>query len=105
VKEHGCVTLNSVATRLGLPPCQSITTMSGLNPPSIKLPGLSIHPPSNNNNPIHQRRGRSNSFLKVEHVDSSNEEALDQAAYANINAEWVNRKGGSSKHQTDEFMV
>src|SRR5260221_6156436 len=81
-------------------PRQSITTMSGLNPPSIKLPGLSIHPPT------HQRRGRSNSFLKVEHVDSSNEEALDQAAYVNINAEWVNRKGGSSKpQQPDGFMV
>jgi len=76
--------------------------MSGLNPPSIKLPGLSIHPPTNT---THQRRGRSNSLLKVEHVDSSNEEALDQAAYVNINAEWVNRKGGSSKLQTDDFMV
>ena len=79
--------------------------MTGLNPPNIKLPGLSLHPPSNNNNTANQRRGRSNSFLKVEHVDSSNEEALDQAAYANINAEWVNRKGGSSKPQPDEFMV
>jgi len=58
--------------------------MSGISPPNIKLPGVSLHP---------HRRGRSNSFLKVEHVDSSNEEALDQAAYANINAEWVNRKG------------
>jgi hypothetical protein len=58
--------------------------MSGPNPPNIKLPGVSLHP---------QRRGRSNSYLKVEHVDSSNEVALDQAAYANINAEWVNRKG------------
>lgn len=58
-------------------------TMSGLSPPNIKLP-LSIHT---------HRRGRSSSFLKVEHVDSSNEVALDQAAYANNNAEWVNRKG------------
>jgi hypothetical protein len=57
--------------------------MSGLSPPNIKLP-LSIHT---------HRRGRSSSFLKVEHVDSSNEVALDQAAYANNNAEWVNRKG------------
>jgi hypothetical protein len=60
---------------------------SGLSPPSIKLPGLPLHPNTT------QRRGRSGSFLKVEHVDTSNEEALDQAAYANINAEWVNRKG------------
>lgn len=75
--------------------------MTGPNPPSINLPGLSIHPPST----THQRRGRSNSYLKVEHVDSSNEEALDQAAYPNINAEWVNRKGAFSKYQPDEFMV
>jgi hypothetical protein len=72
--------------------------MTGLNPPSIELPSLSLHltntnTNNNNNNTAHQRRGRSGSFLKVEHVDSSNEVALDQAAYANINAEWVNRKG------------
>jgi len=68
--------------------------MTGLNPPSIELPSLSLHPSTNtNNNTAHQRRGRSGSFLKVEHVDSSNEVALDQAAYANINAEWVNHKG------------
>lgn len=59
--------------------------MTGPSPPNIKLPGLSLHT---------HRRGRSSSFVKVEHVDSSNEEALDQAAYANNNAEWVNRKGG-----------
>lgn len=58
--------------------------MSGHNTPSVNLPPLSLQP---------GRRARSNSFLKVEHVDSSNEVALDQAAYANINAEWVNRKG------------
>ena len=58
--------------------------MSGLSTPNIKLLDVSLHP---------HRRGRSNSYLKVEHVDSSNEVALDQAAYPNINAEWVNRKG------------
>jgi hypothetical protein len=70
--------------------------MTGRSPPSIELPGLSLHPTNNtnsNNNTAHQRRGRSGSFLKVEHVDSSNEVTLDQAAYANINAEWVNSKG------------
>ncbi|KAI0287609.1 Orm1 type endoplasmic reticulum protein [Russula brevipes] len=70
--------------------------MSGLSPPSIKLPGLSLHTDSNNN--PSPRRARSSSFLKVEHVDTSNEEALDQAAYANINAEWVNRKGAWMIH-------
>ncbi|KAN0116007.1 Orm1 type endoplasmic reticulum protein [Russula decolorans] len=63
--------------------------MSGPSPPNIKLPGVSLHP---------HRRARSNSILKVEHVDSSNEVALDQAAYANINAEWVNRKGAWMIH-------
>lgn len=71
--------------------------MAGLNPPTIKLPGLSLHPEGNgngaNNGNGNVGRARSRSVLKVEHVDSSNEETLDQAAYANINAEWVNRKG------------
>ena len=71
--------------------------MAGLNPPTIKLPGLSLHPEGNGNgaNNVNGNvgRARSRSVLKVEHVDSSNEETLDQAAYANINAEWVNRKG------------
>jgi hypothetical protein len=71
--------------------------MAGLSPPSIKLPGLSLHPDGNNANNVNAnvgpKRPRSRSVLKVEHVDSSNDEALDQAAYANINAEWVNRKG------------
>ena len=72
--------------------------MADLSPPSIKLPGLSLHPDSSNgadngNANVRQKRSRSRSVLKVEHVDSSNEEALDQAAYENINAEWVNRKG------------
>ncbi|KAA1473390.1 Orm1 type endoplasmic reticulum protein [Dentipellis sp. KUC8613] len=64
--------------------------MSGLSPPNIKLPALSIH---TSNGGSHTRRGRSGSLLKVETVDSSQEEVLDQSAYANINAEWVNRKG------------
>ncbi len=73
--------------------------MTGQSPPTIKLPGLSIHPDNNTGNMNGGRkRARSRSVLKVEHVDSSNEEALDQAAYANINAEWVNRKGLSSCH-------
>jgi hypothetical protein len=72
--------------------------MTGINPPTIKLPGLSLHPSNGNSNTVHQRRGRSGSFLKVEHVDSSNEVTLDQAAYANINAEWVNRKGPSLQY-------
>ncbi|KAI0265957.1 Orm1 type endoplasmic reticulum protein [Gloeopeniophorella convolvens] len=67
--------------------------MSGLSPPSITR--LSIHTDPAT---VAQRRRRSPSILKVEHVDSSNEETLDQAAYANINAEWVNRKGAWMIH-------
>ncbi|KAH9983533.1 ORMDL family-domain-containing protein [Russula compacta] len=94
----------------------------GLSPPSIKLPALSLHTSSHtttgngsgSTNPAAtaaaaQRRGRSSSFLKVEHVDSSNEVALDQAAYANINAEWVNRKGAWMIHvvliATGKFLI
>ena len=84
--------------------------MAGLNPPTIKLPGLSIHTDSDNGNGanngngnVGHRRTRSRSVLKVEHVDSSNEEALDQAAYENINAEWVNRKGAYCCHSPRVF--
>jgi hypothetical protein len=39
-------------------------------------------------------RGRSGSIVKIEEVgDHSIEEALDQSAYVNINASWVNAKG------------
>ncbi|KAI9453471.1 Orm1 type endoplasmic reticulum protein [Lactarius psammicola] len=77
-----------------------------LSPPSIKLPGLSLHPENNNNGNggnngngnVGHKRARSRSVLKVEHVDSSNDETLDQAAYENINAEWVNRKGAWMIH-------
>jgi hypothetical protein len=78
------VTWQGAQPRLTALTAHSPHTMSGPSPPNITLPSVSLHP---------HRRGRSNSFLKVEHVDNSNEVALDQAAYANINAEWVNRKG------------
>jgi hypothetical protein len=39
------------------------------------------------------RRGRSSSLVTVEHVGESPYEVLDQSAYVNPNAEWVNRKG------------
>ncbi|KAI0065772.1 Orm1 type endoplasmic reticulum protein [Artomyces pyxidatus] len=72
--------------------------MSGLNPPNIKLPGLSIHTSGSGSASHASRRGRSGSLLKVEKVDSSTEEVLDQSAYANLNAEWVNRKGAWMIH-------
>ena len=67
--------------------------MSGLSPPTLKIPALSIQTSTSGDGP--HRRARSGSLLKVEKVDSSTEEVLDQGAYANINAEWVNRKGES----------
>ena len=63
--------------------------MSSIFPSDIKLPGLSVHTDMS----VAARRGRSNSLLKVENLRSSNDEALDQDAYTNFNAEWVNRKG------------
>ena len=62
-------------------------------PPSIKLP----QPLSLGTGGVPLRsRGRSGSIVKVEHVgDRSVEDALDQSAYVNINANWVNAKGVS----------
>jgi len=70
--------------------------MSTLLPPDIKLPGLSIHTSPSTMPAAHRRR--SNSLLKVEHVRTTNDEALDQGSYANFNSEWVNRKGAWSIH-------
>lgn len=43
---------------------------------------------------IRSGRARAPSIVKVEKVgENSQEQVLDQGAYANINAEWVNRKG------------
>lgn len=46
-------------------------------------------------------RARSNSLIKVEEVGKrTQEEVLDQNVYANINAEWVNRKGEPLRRKT-----
>ncbi|KAI0029919.1 Orm1 type endoplasmic reticulum protein [Vararia minispora EC-137] len=68
--------------------------MTNLFPSDIKLPTLSVHTHMS----VATRRGRSNSLLKVEHVRTTNDEDLDQAAYSNLNAEWVNRKGAWAIH-------
>ncbi|KAI6040453.1 hypothetical protein EDC04DRAFT_2567056 [Pisolithus marmoratus] len=39
-------------------------------------------------------RRRSASLVKVEEVGGRVEEVLDRSAYVNINANWVNAKGG-----------
>jgi hypothetical protein len=61
-------------------------------PTSIKLPPLSSVATTQSG---HMRsRGRSGSIVKMEEVgDHSTEETLDQSAYVNINASWVNAKG------------
>ena len=59
------------------------TTSSTLSPKSGS-PGLTVR----------VGRERSSSIVKVEKVgEESQEEALDQSVYDNVNAEWVNRKG------------
>ncbi|KAI9000678.1 Orm1 type endoplasmic reticulum protein [Trametes punicea] len=58
-------------------------TSSTLSPKSSS-PGLSVR----------VGRERSSSIVKVEKIgEESQEEALDQSVYDNVNAEWVNRKG------------
>lgn len=57
------------------------------SPPTIKLPEIA-------NSATTSRRQRSASIVKVEQVgDRTTEEVLDQSAYVNINANWVNAKG------------
>ncbi len=61
------------------------TSSSTLSPKSAS-PGLSVR----------TGRERSSSIVKIEKVgEESQEEALDQGVYDNLNAEWVNRKGMS----------
>ncbi|EJD01548.1 Orm1 type endoplasmic reticulum protein [Fomitiporia mediterranea MF3/22] len=43
-------------------------------------------------------RPRSNSLVKVEKVQDTQEQMLDQSMYVNVNVEWVNRKGAWAMH-------
>lgn len=58
-------------------------------PPAIKLPQ---NIPISVGGPL-RGRGRSGSIVKVEQVADRNMDELDQSAYVNINANWVNAKG------------
>lgn len=59
-------------------------------PTTIKLPALDINASPRSN----KGRPRSSSIVKVEEVGhDSLEEVLDQSAYLNFNADWVNAKG------------
>jgi hypothetical protein len=60
---------------------------------TIKLPMLDLTNTSPKSGTI-KSRGRSNSIVKVEHIeDRSVEETQDRNVYVNINADWVNAKG------------
>ena len=64
-----------------------MTTQTGT--PTLSLPEKSTAQPK------HRQRTRSGSLLKVEQVgEGSAERDLDQNLYVNINADWVNMKGG-----------
>lgn len=64
-----------------------MTTQTGT--PTLSLPEKSTAQPK------HRQRTRSGSLLKVEQVgEGSAEQDLDRNLYVNINADWVNMKGG-----------
>jgi hypothetical protein len=72
---------------------QTFTMSSIHRPPQIKLPPLSSVATTTQSGQM-KSRGRSSSIVKMEEVgDHSTEETLDQSAYVNINASWVNAKG------------
>ena len=66
--------------------------------PSVKIAPISItttqlSPQRHGGNSGKGRRQRSNSIMKVEEVGEGQDQVLDQSGYANLNVEWVNRKG------------
>lgn len=64
------------------------------------VPTLSL-PEKSTTQTKHRSRTRSGSLLKVEQVgESSAEQDLDQNLYVNINADWVNMKGGHAPSTT-----
>ena len=65
----------------------AMTTQMGT--PTLSLPEKSTTQPKQ------RQRTRSGSLLKVEQVgEGSAEQDLDRNLYVNINADWVNMKGG-----------
>lgn len=69
--------------------------MTMATPPTIKLPPVTLsHTAPYLKVRSNSNRNRSGSIVKVQQVGGSSVELdQDQGAYANINAEWVNRKG------------
>jgi hypothetical protein len=74
----------------------SSTSSGGIN-----LRPINILPPGNNtltftSSEAARRRGRSGSIVAVQEVGGGQEEFLDQSAFPNLNAGWVNGKGQSA---------
>lgn len=82
-------------------PSTQVGTMSARIVPS-QFDMKHVHPSTTTMQTLAQRRGRSNSLLKVEEVAKDMLE--EQSAYSNINVEWVNRKG-VSLHYLPLFLV
>ena len=66
--------------------------------PSVKIAPISItttqlSPQRHGGNSGKGRRQSSNSIMKVEEVGEGQDQVLDLSGYANLNVEWVNRKG------------
>ncbi|KAG8947298.1 hypothetical protein FRC04_010874 [Tulasnella sp. 424] len=65
------------------------------SPPSISIDPVAHTTSTSSLSPGSKLKGRarSSSLLKVEEIRESVDDVLDQSMYANVNQEWVNRKG------------
>jgi len=64
-------------------------TLRAVSPPSIVIPPSIVASHAK----VTTKRARSSSIVKIEEVGGNTNELLDQGAYSNINAQWVNLKG------------
>jgi hypothetical protein len=65
----------------------------GVMPPSIAIHDALSSSKSSSATSNATRRARASSLVTVEQVGESHYQVLDQSAYVNPNAEWVNHKG------------
>lgn len=67
------------------------------SPPSISIEPVAHTTSTSSSSPSSHLKGRarSGSLVKVEEIKESVDDVLDQSMYANVNQEWVNRKGAS----------
>lgn len=75
----------------------------------INIPPINILPSGNTltfaSSEAAKRRGRSGSLVAVEEVGGGQEDFLDQSAFPNLNAGWVNGKGQSAVSIYFSFVV